>query len=225
MTEANPRNETELTELISSIDVPAPPELRERLQTMVDETRGRHSALSRHPMALRLGTAALAVTAVVIALLPAFGGSSSQELGVRQTAALALSGATLPAPAENPSARAQLGAAVEGIPFPYWREKFGWRSSGSRLDHRDGRAIQTVFYSNPAGKRVGYAIVGGTPAPSVGGGEVRWLGGTPYHLTTLNGAGVVSWVRDGHLCVVSGRGVSPETLLALASWHEHPNAT
>jgi hypothetical protein len=114
---------------------------------------------------------------------------------------------------------------VEGIPFPYWREKFGWRSSGSRLDRRDGRSIQTVFYSDAAGRRVGYAIVGGRPAPSVGRGEVRWLSGTPYHLTTVAGASVVSWVRDGHLCVVSGRGVSPETLLALASWHERPSAT
>jgi len=162
---------------------------------------------------------------VVIALVLAIGGSGSEGLGVRKAATLALSGATLPAPAENPSNRAQLGAAEEGIPFPYWREKFGWRSSGARLDHRDGRAIQTVFYVDATGKRVGYAIVGGTPAPSVGTGEVRWLGGTPYHLTTVNGAGVVSWVRDGHLCVVTGRGVSPETLLALASWHERANAT
>ena len=225
MTEPSPRDETELTELISSIDVPAPAELHGRVQAMIDESRTRRSPTARHPVAFRLGTGALAVAVVVIALVLAFGGSGSEGLGVQQTAALTLSGATMPAPAENPSARAQLAAAVEGIPFPYWREKFGWRSSGSRLDHRDGRSIQTVFYSDAAGRRVGYAIVGGRPAPSVGAGEVRWLHGTPYHLTTINGAGVVSWVRDGHLCVVSGRGVSPETLLALASWHERANTT
>jgi hypothetical protein len=225
MNEPNPRDETELAELISSIDVTAPPELHGRVQAMIDETEARRSPAARHPTAFRLGTSGLALAVVLIALVLAFGGSGSEGLGVRQTATLALSGATMGAPAENPSARAQLAAAVEGIPFPYWREKFGWRSSGSRLDRRDGRSIQTVFYSDAAGRRVGYAIVGGRPAPSVGRGEVRWLSGTPYHLTTVAGASVVSWVRDGHLCVVSGRGVSPETLLALASWHERPSAT
>jgi hypothetical protein len=28
----------------------------------------------------------------------------------------------------------------------------------------------------------------------------------------------VTWLRDGHLCVLSGRGVSGATLLRLASW-------
>ncbi len=32
---------------------------------------------------------------------------------------------------------------------------------------------------------------------------------------------VVTWLRDGHLCVVSGRGVSSATLLRLASWSDH----
>jgi hypothetical protein len=36
----------------------------------------------------------------------------------------------------------------------------------------------------------------------------------------LHGATVVSWLRDGHLCVLAGRGVSGATLLAVASWQE-----
>ena len=40
-------------------------------------------------------------------------------------------------------------------------------------------------------------------------------------LLTENGAAVVTWLRDGHLCVVSGRGVSSATLLRLASWSDH----
>ena len=32
---------------------------------------------------------------------------------------------------------------------------------------------------------------------------------------------VVTWLRDGHLCVVSGHGVSSATLLKLASWSDH----
>jgi hypothetical protein len=32
---------------------------------------------------------------------------------------------------------------------------------------------------------------------------------------------VVTWLRGGHLCVVSGRGVDRATLLHLASWTDH----
>ena len=39
-------------------------------------------------------------------------------------------------------------------------------------------------------------------------------------LLTENGAAVVSWLRDDHLCVISGRGVSSATLLRLASWSD-----
>jgi hypothetical protein len=50
---------------------------------------------------------------------------------------------------------------------------------------------------------------------------IAWRGGVSYRLLTENGAAVVTWLRDGHLCVVSGRGVSSATLLRLASWSDH----
>jgi hypothetical protein len=225
MSEQNPRNETELTELIASVDAPAPSGLHSRVQAMVDEAQARRSPVARRPLTFRLGGSAVALAALAIAIVLAVGGSSSQQLGVNQTAALTLAGATQPAPSENPSDRAELAASVEGIPFPYWREKFGWRSSGSRLDSRDGRTIRTVFYSDALGRRVGYAIVAGSPAPSVGAGTMQRLHGTPFYLTTQGGAPVVSWVREGHLCVISGRGVSPATLLALASGEKRASTT
>jgi hypothetical protein len=41
-----------------------------------------------------------------------------------------------------------------------------------------------------------------------------------------SGATIVTWQRGGHLCVVSGRGVSAHTLLSLASWDsEKPRAS
>jgi hypothetical protein len=223
MNEQNPRNETELTEMIASIDVPAPGRLHDRVQAMADEAQARRSPAARRPLAFRIAAGATALAVVVIALVVVLGGSGSEKLDLKATADLALSGATSPAPAEDPGTRSQLAASVEGIPFPYWGEKFGWRSSGSRLDHRDGRTVQTVFYSDASGRTVGYAIVGGSPAPSVGAGTVHRLHGTPFHLTTVNGQGVVSWVRDGHLCVVTGRGVPSATLLALASGQERAN--
>ncbi len=50
---------------------------------------------------------------------------------------------------------------------------------------------------------------------------ITWRGGVSYRLLTENGVAVVTWLRDGHLCVVSGRGVSSATLLRLASWSDH----
>jgi len=63
-----------------------------------------------------------------------------------------------------------------------------------------------------------YAIVSGTP-PQVGGGRVIDRGGTSYRLLVAHGTNVVTWLRAGRLCVMSGHGVGDGTLLALASWH------
>ena len=54
--------------------------------------------------------------------------------------------------------------------------------------------------------------------PALSGGAVAWRKGVPYRLLTEHGAQVVTWLRDGRLCVVSGRGVDSATLLQLASW-------
>jgi hypothetical protein len=128
------------------------------------------------------------------------------------------------APAESPHSPRELTASVDGIPFPDWEGRFGWRSSGSRSDRLGGRTIRTVFYRGPAQQQVGYAIVAGTPPPSLTGGIVEWRYGTPYHVLQEGSGEVVAWLRKGHLCVVGGRGVSSATLLGLASW-EHPPAT
>jgi hypothetical protein len=49
---------------------------------------------------------------------------------------------------------------------------------------------------------------------------IAWRGGVSYRLLTENGTAVVTWLRDGHLCVVSGHGISSATLLRLASWSD-----
>jgi hypothetical protein len=77
----------------------------------------------------------------------------------------------------------------------------------------------TVFYGNRSGQRIGYAIVSGA-APSVSGGSVSWRHGHPYRLIGAGDTHTVMWLRNGRLCVLSGRGVSAGTLLRLASWGE-----
>lgn len=176
----------------------------------------------RRPFSTR-GLAAAGVTAiavVAIALAVAFS-SGSHSLSLRQAAAPTLRAATQPAPAESRANHAELAAAVGGVRFPYWGERFGWHSTGMRNDRIDGRAVTTVFYADAAGRRIGYAILAGTPAPPISGGTVVWNGGVAYRVLSENGTAVVTWQRDGHLCVMSGHGVSSATLLKLAGWSDH----
>ncbi len=223
--------EQEIAPLAATVD--APESLHRRIEAMIaqdapDAQASRRSGDSRAPRrllglgTLRTSTVAVATVAVavVVALALMVGGtgkSPSATLNVRQAAALALSAATGPAPAENGSDRSQLRVSVGGVPFPYWQERFGWRGVGMRSDMVAGRSITTVFYANGAGKRVGYAIASGR-APTVRIGTIVHRWGVSYRVLSSDGATVVTWRRDGHLCVMAGRGVSAHTLLSLAGW-------
>ncbi|HTC59434.1 MAG TPA: hypothetical protein VK691_04870 [Solirubrobacteraceae bacterium] len=214
-----------IAQLVRSFDAPAPQSLHRRIDSLVADHGGsphthRHLG-QRLSFPVLAGVGAIAVVAV-IALAIAFGsgsGSGAAPLTVGQTVAPTLRAATLPAPRESLTRNAQLDAAVDGVPFPYWGERFGWRSIGARADRVDGRTVTTVFYANGRAQRVGYAIFAGAPTSRIGG-VVTWRGGVSYRLSDENGVAVVTWLRDGHLCVVSGRGVSSATLLRLASWSE-----
>jgi hypothetical protein len=228
MTDRRPPTETELVELVRSSDVRAPESLHRKVDAMIASrssrsapARGHGSAADVRGYSLRPRLAAVgAIAAALIALAVAVslsGGSST--LSVRDAAALTTRAATHAAPAESSSDRTELAVAVDGVSFPYWDGHFGWRSTGMRKDTVDGRSVTTTFYASGK-RRVGYAIVAGS-APSQGsGGVVSSHDGTEYRLLTYNGAPVVTWLREGHLCVVSGRGVDGATLLRLASWDD-----
>jgi hypothetical protein len=233
MTERRPQTESELIEHLRALDVGAPETLHERIGTLVAERSA--PARRRWPLgagersagaggltspAWRLAAAgAMVVAAVAVALLVNAGRTGSGSApSARAAALLALQRPTMAAPHESASNRAQLTAAVDGVAFPYWEEGLGWRSVGARSDRVAGRTVSTVFYADPRGQRIGYAIVGGTPPPALAGGVVTRRRGTVYRLLSVDGAGAVVWLRDGHLCVVAGRGVDGATLLRLASW-------
>jgi hypothetical protein len=224
VTEKRPHSEDELIEFVRAIDVRAPESLHASVHSLIDSRtrRGRTSpALGRaRRSAPRLALAGGALAAAVVALVLILqGASSGPSPSVRQTAALTTLPATAGAPPKSHAGRAQLTAAVDGVTFPYWEDALGWRATGTRTDHVGGRTVTTVFYANRAGAHVGYAIVGGLPAPSAGGGETVLRGGTRYRLLSENGTAVVAWLRAGHMCVIAGRGVDSATLLRLASWH------
>ncbi|HWX52296.1 MAG TPA: hypothetical protein VNY34_03325 [Solirubrobacteraceae bacterium] len=220
-----PRTEAELIELVRSSDLRAPDSLHSRIESMVAEHgRRRRSSLGGAltavgaPLGRRLVAAGALVAVVVAVLAVVLGGAGHASLSLRQASALTLGPATTRAPAESTRNGAELVASVQGVHFPYWEEHFGWRSTGQRTERVAGRTVTTVFYANGRGQRIGYAIVAGTPAPSMQGGNVQWRHGTSYRLLHANGAEVVTWLRDGRLCVLSGRGVDRATLVRLASW-------
>jgi hypothetical protein len=223
MTEQQASKETELLQFLHSIDEQAPARLHERVAGLVaDAGSGRRA---RSVPVLRFGLAGASLAAGIAAVVIALSGSSAGAPGLKDETAFTLRGATLSAPAESTSFKSHLDADVEGVAFPYWDERFGWRATGARSDRLDGRAVQTVFYSNRSGQRIGYAIAAGTPAPKASGGVVRWRHGTPYRLLDEHGVAVVTWLRSGHRCVVSGRGVSAATLLRLASWDDEASVS
>jgi hypothetical protein len=233
MSEQRPHTDAELIERVRSIDVRAPDELHRRVQALVAEhssgdrvRRGGGMIRARRQRAsgLLYGGVVAATAAVVAVLVLALSGGGSSALSLSRASALTLRAATTAPPSENPRARGALSETVDGVAFPYWKGRFGWRASGARSDRIDGRAVSTVFYANGRGQRIGYAIVAG-PAPTASSGAVVWRAGTPYRLLSEHGVESVVWLRSGHLCVVAGRGVSSVTLLALASWRERPSAT
>lgn len=214
-----------VAELVRSFDAPAPRSLHLRVESLVatrqDRLLARRAARLR-PFSSPVGLVSASAVAIGLAIAIAVGFSGgSPTLTLGQAAAPTLRAATLPAPAENRTHRTQLSASVDGVTFPYWGERLGWHSAGARSDQIDGRPVTTVFYTNASGRRIGYAILGGAPAPRIGGGVITWRGGVPYRLLTENGVPAVVWLRNGRLCVVSGRGVAGATLLRLASWSNH----
>lgn len=227
MTVPRPETESELVDFIRSIDAPAPESLHREVDALV-QGRARRPRQDSRPRprggAVLLGrlagvgaVAAAAIAVLVVALGSSGGGHA---LTLPSASALALGTATLPAPHESTSRGAQLNVAVDGVPFPYWEERFGWRATGARSDTLGGRAITTVYYGNASGQRVGYAIVAGAAPLRPSGGKVAWRGNTEYTVLHENGHTVVTWLRHGRLCVVAARGVPASTLLRLASWDE-----
>ena len=100
---------------------------------------------------------------------------------------------------------------------PDWDAEFGWTASGQRADDLDGRETRTVRYEKE-GKQVGYTIVPGDALdPPEDASEVT-SGGVDLELFTQDGRRVVTWLRDGKTCVLSGAEVDDATLVKLAVW-------
>jgi hypothetical protein len=159
-----------------------------------------------------VGAAAVAVAVALVLALPENvpGGPS-----VAEAAVLTVRPATAGPPrATSPNLLAE---AVDGVAFPNWVKKFGWKATGVRLDSLDGRRATTVFYEK-GGHRIGYTIFAGDALKTPDGGASFRRGGIPLRLLTVGGRPVVTWLRRGQTCILSGADAEPGTLAKLAAW-------
>ncbi len=120
--------------------------------------------------------------------------------------------------AEPPDDAATLPrVSAAGLPFPYWEDHFGWVATGVRSDGLDGRLLTTVFYASH-GRWIAYTIVPGARLPNAPGAETITRGGIVLHAFADNRRLIVTWLRRGHTCVLSGTDVPLDALTALAVW-------
>jgi len=193
---------------LASARVEPPLVLRERIEADRARPRPRPFAL---PAALTAGAAA-----IVIALVVSIGGEPSLD----DAAALSSRAPTAPAaPPVDPKAPQLLAVSASGLPYPNWTKKFGWRATGARADELDGRATETVYYTNAEGTRIGYTIVSGDALDVPDGAARSTIEGTLVRDYVEGDRRIVAWERHGHTCVLAGpTRVKRQVMLNLAGW-------
>ena len=188
-----------------------------RLRASVERRRGASRTARGGRRRVVIGQSIAAVAAVALALILVLPSGFSGGPSVADAASLAEMPPTQPAPGGVPGTPALLRAEVDDVPFPNYAAKFGWKPVGARQDDPSGRDATTVYYENRS-RTIGYTIVSGAAldAPSDAGSTLR--GGVEYRSFRDDGRTVVTWERDGHTCVLSGKAMRPAELLTLADW-------
>lgn len=198
----------------ATADVAAPLSLRERIEA--DRAKA-PAPRQRRRWWLPAGAAgALGAAAVAVVLLFSATGAPSVTDVLRastQTAAIGVSVSN-----ETPQL---LTTELEGVPFPNFVDKFGWKATGARTDQIDGRPTTTVFYEKD-GQEIAYTIVGGD-ALEVPDGTIRAVDGKDFTVLEKDDRTAVTWQRGGRTCVLSADGVGAEELVGLAAWNGKGN--
>jgi hypothetical protein len=194
-------------------EVHAPQSLREA----VERERERASARARVPFwrrhRLGLALAGTAAVALVLAVVALQSDESAGEPSLAKVTATARLTATEPAPRTVGGTPPDLDARVDNLVFPDWQEKFGWRAVGRRDDTVAGRPVTTVFYRNPDGARLGYAVVSGEPVDAEPPGREVTRDGKSYHVASAGERTIVTWEQQGHTCVIAASSTVPATRL------------
>jgi hypothetical protein len=195
---------------------PAPAALRARLELAHPPRRGR-AARGRRGRARALTAVAASGLAAILVAAALLAVGTGGGLTVADASAVAVRPAQAPAPRPAGDGPALPGLRAAGLAFPYWHDAFGYRAVGVRRDRLAGREATTVFYVR-AGARVAYTIVSGAPLPPGPATMETVRGGVWLRSLSAHGRTVVTWVRAGHSCVLTGDATTLPTLLRLASW-------
>jgi hypothetical protein len=185
----------------------APERLRHELERRAERSRPHH------------GRRAVIAVAAAAALALAFfiPRAGDNDPSVAEAAALSGRAVQTPAPAPYNHSPTLLDLEVEGVPYPNWERRFGWRAVGSRADRVGDRSTKTLFYAK-AGRRIGYTIVSGPALPPARGALRLVRHGTELQRATLDDRVVVTWKRQGHTCVLAGADVDLSQLVELGAW-------
>jgi hypothetical protein len=202
----------------SVADVRAPQSLREAIERDRERAEARAPApfWRRHRWGLAAaGIAAAALAAVVVANQP---GGDNTGPSPTKVYAVARLGPTKAAPARLGGDPPVLDEKVGALVFPDWQQKFGWRAVGRRNDNLSGRPVTTLFYRNPDGARLGYAVVAGKPLGGDPAGRRIIHKGKTYHVARGDRRTFITWTQQGHTCVIVGPSAVPQKrLVALAA--------
>lgn len=198
-------DELRIGALLRAVEAPAPAELKRRI---VERNAGRRRQWWQGAPAIGLSLAGAAAGACVALVLLLTSGSPVAPTVLRASL-VALERPTAPAPAA-------LVASGTNIRFPDWSRR-GWPSTGMRTERIGGRSVTTEYFRTYDGAaRLGYAIVSGAPLQWGSRGPTRVVGGEAYGLISWGATRIVTWVQDGHTCILASRNTPSRALLALA---------
>ena len=187
----------------------APLALRERLEN----DRQRLAAPRRRRRIFALATAgSLAAVAVLAVMVGLSGGPGAPS--VAEAAQLGAKPPTAPVSAASPQL---LDVEQSGVAFPNWEAKFGWKAIGKRVDDLGNRTATTVYYRKGANK-IAYTIVSGRALDDPDNFAQVTLNGVDLKVFSPGNPKDVTWLREGHSCVMTGDGVTTAKMLELASW-------
>jgi hypothetical protein len=190
-----------------------PPRLHARIAALQRESRPRPRPTRRLAV-----VAAAALAAFAAVLLLTTGGSTPGGPTLASAAQLSDLEPTGPSPVHDLRRPSLLREHFEGVTYPYWYEQFNWFTAGQRTDDLGGgRTAHTVFYRHTH-HRIGYTVVSGKPLIAPRSAERRVVNGLEMRGYRDGDRDVVTFVRNGHTCVLAGMVHSRGTLYKLAAW-------
>jgi hypothetical protein len=197
---------------LRGLEMDAPARVRAKVEAE-RATPSRRVRRGRLGIAAGLAGAAAAIALAAVLVLPS-GSGGPTVVEAAQLSQLPPTERSVPLDPANPKL---LDAEVDGVSFPNLHADFVWQEAGRRADELDGRDTATVFYER-GGQRIGYTIVSGDTIDPPDGAAASTENGVRLHTSSSGGRAIVTWLRGGRTCVISGKGVSAKDLREVASW-------